>query len=333
MPSPKTVTLNDGNVAPLLGFGTFLGSASQPGDKDKVADCVYHAIKSGYRHIDTAYIYGIEDKVGEGVKKAIDEGIVKRSDLFVVTKIWLTKLRPEKVIEQAKESLNKLGMTYVDCMLIHWPMAFKDIPRQPGQMVPTNDDGSYAVDEDLDIFTESWPAMEKLKADGLAKSIGVSNYNTKQIEKLVSVANVKPVMNQVECHPYLNQETLKKTCDKHGIVLTAYCPFGGNPRPTKEGGREENATRKSLWENQVIKNIAQKHNKKVSHVLIRFQIQRGIAVIPKSVTVERVIDDANVFDFELTQEDMASLMALNRGERIVVLEMLKNLKGYPFSQE
>lgn len=333
MPSAKTVTLNDGNVAPLLGLGTFLGMGPEAGDRDKVAESVYQAIKSGYRHIDTAYIYGIEDKVGEGVKKAIDEGIVKRSDLFIVTKIWMTKMRSDKVIEQAKESLKKLGMTYVDCMLIHWPMAFKDIPNKPGQMLPTNDDGSYAIDEDVDIFTETWSAMEKLKSEGLAKSIGVSNYNTKQIEQLVSVAKVKPAMNQVECHPYLNQETLKKTCDKHGIVLTAYSPFGGNPRPTKEGGREVNETRKSLWEDEVIKNIAQKYNKKVSHVLIRFQIQRGVSVIPKSVTTERVIDNGNVFDFELSEEDMKALMALNRGERIVVLEMLKNEKGYPFLQE
>ena len=124
-----------------------------------------------------------------------------------------------------------------------------------------------------------------------------------------------------------------EVCKEHGIVLTAYSPFGGNPRPTKEGVREVSATRKSLWEDEVIKNIAQKYNKEVSHVLIRFQIQRGVAVIPKSVTPERVIDNGNVFDFELSQEDMTALMALNRGERIVVREMLKNEKGYPFLQE
>ena len=331
MSSPKTVTLNDGNVAPLLGLGTFVGFGSDVSEREKVVHAVYEAIKAGYRHIDTAYSYGIEDKVGEGVKKAVDEGIVKREDLFIVTKIWMTKMRSAKVMEQAKESLDKLGMSYVDCLLIHWPIALKDLPLQPGKILPTNDDGSFAFDEDLDIFTETWSAMETLKAEGLAKSIGVSNYNTKQIEKLMSVAKVKPAMNQVECHPYLNQETLKKVCDKHGIVLTAYSPFGGNPGPLKEG--IDHVPKKSLWQDSVIKNIADKYGKKVSHVLIRFQLQRGIAVIPKSVTPERIVDNANVFDFELSEEDITALKALNRGDRTVALEMLKSAKEYPFLQE
>ena len=174
--------------------------------------------------------------------------------------------------------------------------------------------------------------METLKSEGLAKSIGVSNFNAKQIHKLMSVAKVKPAMNQVECHPYLNQETLKQVCDKHAIVLTAYSPFGGNPSIIKEG-MQYHVLQKSLWQDPVIKNIADKYNKKVSHVLIRFQIVRGIAVIPKSVTAERITDNANVFDFELSQEDITAPMALNRGERTVALDMLKNAKEYPSLHE
>ena len=183
MANIPTIELNDGSKCPLLGLGTY--GSDESGDREKTAQAVYDAIVAGYRHIDTAYCYEVEDKVGEGIKKAIDEGIVKREDLFIVTKIWSTKLRPEKVAEQAKESLKNLGLDYVDLMLIHWPVALKDIPNEGAKgmlkWMPCNEDGSIAEDTEVDIHTDSWPAMEKLKEEGIAKSIGVSNYNTKQV--------------------------------------------------------------------------------------------------------------------------------------------------------
>lgn len=332
MSSSKNTLLNNGLHVPLLGLGTYNGIDSSPEERQKVADAVYYAIQAGYRHIDTAYIYGIEDKVGEGIKRAIEEGIVTRKDLFVVTKIWVTKFRPEKVQEQAKQSLKNLGLEYADCFLVHWPIAFKDIPLKAGQFFPENQDGSLAEDLELDIFTETWPAMEKLVTDGLAKSVGISNFNTKQVEKLMAVAKIKPVLNQVESTPYLTQEVLKKTCDKYGIVLTAFSPFGG---PPMDGGKDDNSFKKKLWDEPIIKDLAKKYNKNVSHVLLKFHIQRGVTVVPKSVTKERIIDNGNIFDFELTEEEMTSLKALNRGGRTwdIMINFLQGCKNYPYHEE
>ena len=330
--SCKTIKLNNGKVAPLLGLGTYNGIDSSPEEKQKVADATYYAIHAGYRHIDTAWIYGIEDMVGQGVKRAIDEGIVKREDLFIVTKIWVTKLRADKVAQQARESLKNLGLTYADCFLIHWPIAFKDIPLKFGQFFPENEDGTLAEDLDLDIYTETWPAMEKLVTDGLAKSIGISNFNTKQVEKLMSVCKIKPVLNQVESTPYLTQEVLKKTCDKHGIVLTAFSPFGG---PPMDGGKDDNSFKKALWNEPVIVKLAEKYKKNVSHILLKFHVQRGVSVVPKSTTKERIIDNANIFDFELTDEEMESLKHLNKGRRTwdIMINFLKDCKNYPYLEE
>ena len=151
MTTTPTIELNDGTNCPLLGLGTY--GSEDSGDREKVSQAVYDAIVAGYRHIDTAYIYEVEDKVGEGIKKAIDEGIVKREDLFIVTKICSTKLRPEKVAEQAQESLKALGLDYVDLMLIHWPIALKDITNEGvtgiAKWFPLNEDGTPAEDNEV----------------------------------------------------------------------------------------------------------------------------------------------------------------------------------------
>ena len=327
------IKLNDGNSAPILGLGTSANVLS--GDRDKVEQAVYDAIVAGYRHIDTAFMYEVEDKVGLAVKRAIDEGIVKRSDMFIVTKVWCTKLRPEKVAESARQSLKNLGMDYIDLFLVHWPVALKDHPTEDGKpwnSWPTKPDGTPDEDTDLDIFTETWPAMEKLKEEGLVKSIGVSNFNTKQIEKLLSVCKIKPSVNQVESTPFLNQEKLKAVCDKYGIVLTAYSPFGGSPK-AKDGQLIPHEVKVGLWENPTIKSLATKYGKSVGQILLKFHVQRGVMVIPKSVTKERIIENANIFDFELTPEEMASLIALNTGVRSIYPEGLSPCKNFPLNEE
>jgi aldehyde reductase len=332
--SQPTALLNDGKTrVPLLGFGTWLGLGHTQEDKDKVAEATYSAIKTGYRHIDTAWIYGIEDKVGQAVKRAITEGLVKREELFIVTKVWITKLKGDKVIASLNESLHRMGLDYVDCLLIHFPCPVKDEPEsiKEGDFFPRNSDGSIACYEELDIFTETWGVMEQLVRDGKTRSIGVSNFNSKQIEKLFSVSKIKPVMNQVESHPYLSQEKLKEVCDKHGIIMTAYSAFGGNPVPSHNGPKETNV-KVSLWDNDVIKRIADKHKKKVNHVLLRYQIDRGVAVIPKSVDPKRVVDNFNIFDFKLDAEDMKALSSLNKNERMNG-DFLKGCKNYPFDED
>jgi aldehyde reductase len=175
--------------------------------------------------------------------------------------------------------------------------------------------------------------MEKLKEEGLAKSIGVSNFNTKQIAKLLETAKVKPSMNQVESSPFLTQEKLASVCKEHGITLTAYSPFGGSPRPDKDGVVGDTKTRQSLFENETVKKLADKYGKKPSQILLKFHVQRGVVTIPKSVTKERIIENADIFDFELTEEELASLIALNKNERIVYPEVFKSCKNFPFDEE
>ena len=328
-----TIALNDGNTAPILGLGTSANVLS--GDRDRVEQAVYDAILAGYRHIDTAYMYEVEDKVGLAVKRAIDEGVVERSDMFIVTKVWCTFLRPEKVAESARLSLKKLGMDYVDLLLVHWPVALKNIPTEGGKpwvSFPKNEDGSAAEDTEVDIFNQTWPAMEKLKEEGLAKSIGVSNFNTKQIEKLLSVCKIKPTVNQVECHPLLSQEKLKAVCDKHGIVLTAYSPFGGSPK-ARDGVLIPHEVKLSLWENETIKKLADKYGKTVGQILLKYHVQRGIIVISKSVTKTRIIENTDIFDFELTPEELSSLLALNQGLRSIYPEGLSTCINFPLDEE
>ena len=156
-----------------------------------------------------------------------------------------------------------------------------------------------------------------------------------QIKDLVAVCKIKPSMNQVESTPFLPQEKLMEVCKEHGIVLTAYSPFGGSPRanPENEGKEDDTPHKKALWDNEVLKKLADKYGKKVSQILLKFHVQRGVVTIPKSVTKERIIENANIFDFELTDDELASLTILKNGERLVFLEIMKNCKEFPFNEE
>lgn len=313
---------------PILGLGTW--SDPESGGREKTSQAVYDAINRGYRHIDTAFCYKVEDKVGLGIKRAIDEGIVRREELFVVTKIWVTNMRREALIAQAKGSLASLGLTYVDCLLVHFPTAIKDNGK--GQHFPADDEGK-GCEDDVDINTETWPAMEEVLAMGLTKSIGVSNYNCRQIQELMKVAKVPPVTNQVESTPFLPQHKLMKTCREFGITLTAYSPFGGGTERGLSKEHNDFDVRTSLFENEAIQKIAQTHGKNVSQILLKFHVQRGVIVIPKSVTRERIISNSDIFDFELTPDDMRILGSLDNGQRSVNPPEIRTCKNYPFNED
>lgn len=314
--SIPTVTLNNGAKLPLLGLGTSTRESSD--DRTQVRDAVYDAISLGYRHIDTAWLYLVEDQVGEGVRAAIKDGLVKREDMFIVTKVWVWNLSYDNVLKQAKESLDTLGLDYIDALLIHWPVPMKNFRSdRDGEPFPLDENGKPAYDDSVDIHKDTWPAMEECVKRGYTKSIGVSNYSIEQIEDLMKVAKIKPVVNQVESTPFLAQNKLKAVCEKYGIVITAYSPLGQSALKQSDGSWAPHPVRTKLFSNEVIKSLSEKYSKTVGQILLKFHTDRGVPVIPKSVNKGRMAENMNIFDFSFDESDWKALETLNIGLRSI----------------
>jgi len=291
-----TIPLNNGLSMPALGLGTW---KSKPGE---VKAAVEAAIDAGYRHIDCAFVYQNEKEVGEALTKKISEGI-KREDLFITSKLWNTKHAASDVRPALEGTLKDLQLNYLDLYLIHWPIGW----RAGEEIFPKDSQGKLVYSEVH--FNESWPEMEKAVDDGLVKSIGLSNFNSKQIDEVCSAARIKPSVLQVECHPYLIQEELINHCKKLNIVFTAYSPLGSPDRPWAKDGEP------SLLEDPKLLEVGKKYNKTPAQVCIKWQIQRGVSVIPKSVTASRIKQNSDIFDFELTANDMKLVDSFHRGWR------------------
>ncbi|XP_055624783.1 aldo-keto reductase family 1 member B1-like [Toxorhynchites rutilus septentrionalis] len=291
---------NNGNSIPMIGLGTW----GSPGG-GQVAQAVKDAIDIGYRHIDCAMAYQNEHEVGEGVTAKIKEGVIKREDIFITSKLWNTFHRPDLVEGALRTTLNSLMLDYLDLYLIHWPVGYKE----GVELFPYGPDGKTYIFSDVD-YVETWKAMEKLVGLGLVKNIGLSNFNIKQVQRVLDIARIKPVTNQIENHPYLNQAKLTAFCADKGIIVTAYSPLGSPTRPwvTKDDI--------VLMEDGTVHAVAKKYAKDPAQILIRYQIQLGHVVIPKSVTRSRIVSNFDVFSFSLDASDMKQLAGLERNERI-----------------
>ncbi|CAI7566384.1 unnamed protein product [Penicillium glandicola] len=273
--------LNTGAEIPALGLGTW---QSQPGE---VARAVAHAIKVGYRHIDAALCYGNENEVGQGIKEAIDAGIVKREDLFVTTKLWCSF--HARVEEGLQQSLTDLGLDYVDLYLMHWPLAMNH--KGNHNIFPKLADGSRDIIHSHSHVT-TWKSMEKLVGTGKVKAIGVSNYSVKYLEELLPQATIVPAANQIENHPLLPQQEIVDFCNKAGIHITAYSPLGSTGSP--------------LFTAEPIVAVAEKRGVSPATVLLSWHIARGSSVLAKSVTPDRI--EANRAGLiHLDAEDVATL--------------------------
>lgn len=310
----EEIKLNDGTKMPILGLGTW---KSIPGEVEKA---VQTAVAIGYRHIDCAMVYENENEIGNALQKIMTSG-VRREDLYIVSKLWNSHHRPDLVEIGLRETLKQLGLDYLDLYLIHSPMAF----QENSGLNPVDDKGKL-IYSSID-YVETWKAMEACVRSGLTRSIGVSNFNSYQLQRILDTCTIKPVTNQVECHPYLNQQKLIDYCAKRQVVITAYSPLGSPDRPWAKSGD------RSLLQDPVVLEIAKSHNKSAAQVLIRYQIQRGVAVIPKSVSKARIEENFDVFDFKLSEEERTNLNSLNCNVRYLHHDWVADHPYFPFAIE
>nr|XP_014276893.1 1,5-anhydro-D-fructose reductase [Halyomorpha halys] len=291
---------------PVIGLGTWQSHERE------IGDAVAAAIEAGYRHIDTAYIYLNEEAIGNTLQKAFKDGKIKREDLFITTKLPNVGNRAEEVETFLKESLEYLQLDYVDLYLIHSPVGFVN----DGTILPRDESGTLLLDLDTDII-ELWKGMEAQVDAGRAKNIGLSNFNINQIQRILDNCRIPPANLQVELHIYFQQNELVSFCKKNGITVCAYAPLG-SPNLIQFNERigipTDGIKNLSPMTDTLIMEIAKKYGKTPSQVLLRFLIQYGVAVIPKSINPERIKQNLDVFDFELSDEEFKQIRALDRGE-------------------
>lgn len=267
-PSVLLLTMNDGRSIPQLGFGVY----KIP--DEEATEAVLTALEAGYRHIDTASFYANERAVGEGIRRS---GL-PREDVFVTTKVWKDDNGYDSALRSFDESIGRLGFEYVDLFLIHWP-------------APQND-----------RYVETWLALERLRDEGRARSIGVANFHTEHLDRLARETDTVPAVNQVELHPWLPQADVRSYDDAHGILTEAWSPLarGYLLDPERIGP---------------ITAIAERHGRTPAQVILRWHVQLGNVVIPKSVTPSRIRENLDVFDFELDADDLAAIATMETGER------------------
>ncbi|HHY67062.1 aldo/keto reductase [Kyrpidia sp.] len=280
----QKVILNNGVEMPILGFGVY-----QVPDAQECEQCVYEALTTGYRLIDTAAAYQNEEAVG----KAIQRSGVPREEIFVTTKLWVQDTGYDRTKKAFEKSLKRLGLDYLDLYLIHQPFG--------------------------DVYG-SWRAMEELYREGKIRAIGVSNFQMDRLVDLIIHNEVVPAVNQIETHPFCQQIESAEFMKQHGVQIESWGPFA-------EG-------RNNLFQNAVLVSIAEKYNKSVAQVVLRWLIQRNIVVIPKSVHKERIIENFNVFDFELSQADMQTIATLDTKQSLFLShtdpETVKSLSNLKF---
>ncbi|CAN0200758.1 unnamed protein product [Scytosiphon promiscuus] len=290
----STVTLSDGVKMPRFGLGTW---RSATGEVDAAVQC---ALKAGYTHVDCAWCYGNQTEVGAALAAAFKDKVITREKLFITTKLWNTFHRPALLRKNLDTCLKDLGLPFVDHVQLHYSFAMVPVDDEK-VLVPRHENGDAHLDTEVDL-KQTWKAMEGFVEDGLAKSIGVSNFTKEELAYIMEDAKIMPSVLQVEIHPYLNNVELIEWCKEKGIHITAYAPLGN-----------VNQEFASCLDDPVIGEIAKKLDKSPAQVIIRWHLQRGVTVIPKSVTPARILSNKDVFDFELSSEDMAAVDKL--GER------------------
>lgn len=304
---PSSFALGGDNL-PAVGFGLWKI------DKPDTANLVHAAVEAGYRHLDSAADYGNEKEAGEGIKSALAAGLCQREELWVTSKLWNTYHRPEHVRAACEKTLSDLGLDYLDLYLIHFPIALKFVDfdvRYPPEWFFDPDAEAPRMEIDPVPLHATWAAMEDLKESGLVKHIGVCNYNSALLHDLMAYAKQKPEVLQVEAHPYLTQERLIKLAQDYGMTVTAFSPLGALSYVSLDMATEN----ESVLETDAVKTAAARLGKTPAQVVLRWGVQRGTAIIPKTARKERLKENLALFDFELSAEEMQAISALNSNRR------------------
>jgi len=296
------------NKIPPVGLGLWKIS------KDQCADVVYQAIKVGYRHLDSACDYGNEVEVGQGIAQAIKEGICKREELWVTSKLWNTYHKKEHVKLALEKTLADLNLDYLDSYLIHFPIAQPFVPFEqrypPEWLFEPESENASMLTAPVPLY-ETWQAMEALVEDGLVKEIGVCNYNAGLLNDLMSYAKIKPSALQIESHPYLTQEKLIRLAKGYGISVTTFSPLGALSYLELQMA---DALESVLTQSVVIA-AAKRVDRTPAQVVLRWGVQRGCAIIPKSTKLARLKENIALFDFELSEHEMEAISSLNQNRR------------------
>ncbi len=283
-------------------------------DRPDAAQAVVDAVEAGYRHLDSASDYGNEAETGEGIAAAIAAGHCTREELWVTSKLWNTNHRKEHVRAACERSLSDLGLDYLDLYLIHFPIAMKYVDpavRYPAEWIHDPDADEPKMAFDAVPLSETWAAMEDLVDAGLVKEIGVCNYNTGLLMDLNNYARIKPAMLQIESHPFLTQEKLIRLAGDFGIAVTAFSPLGA--LSYVELDMATNAD--TVLTAPAVTAAAERVGRTPAQVVLRWGVQRGTSIIPKTTKKERLVENLALFDFELTDDEMAAISALNQDRR------------------
>ncbi|OMO80034.1 Aldo/keto reductase [Corchorus olitorius] len=290
IPEVKLSSSSGGRNMPVIGMGTLV----YPLDEKAFKEAVLEAIRVGYRHFDTASLYGTEKPLGEALAEALKLGLIaSREELFITSKLWCTDAHAHLVLPALKNSLRILQLEYLDLYLVHWPLSAK--PGKIGFPIPK--DEQLAMD-----FKSVWAAMEECQRIGLTKSIGVSNFSCKKLENILSFATIPPSVNQVEMSPIWQQQKLREFCKAKDITITAYSPLGAKG---------------TLWgtdvmDNETLKEIANSHNKTVAQVCLRWAYEQRVTFVVKSFNKERMKENLQIFDWELSEEDYRKINGIKQ---------------------
>lgn len=292
----RYIELNNETKMPILGLGTWKS------DMSEVYGAIRWALKLGYSHFDCAAVYNNETAIGQAFADAMAEDDLKRGDIFITSKLWNNAHKPEDVIPALKETLTRLKTDYLDLYLIHWPVA-----QKKESLMPLSADDMLSLQEVP--IADTWAVMEEAYKQGLCKAIGVSNFGEKRLTELMMTAEINPMVDQVECHPYLPQDDLLAYCQKNMMALTAYAPLGSGSS--------------LMLEDEVVRRIADKNKITPAQVLLAWNIERGIAVIPKAIEEKHLKENISALNVELDAEDMTELDKLNKNERFLTADVFE----------